>query len=153
MARILEEYANRGVFRGFSGGQLRGAKAIFTMLWHRDRSFELILDVRRNTMRFPVVLPEVPRGSSMYQEFKEFIESRHSEKLPEHRRIDRRKARVRSSNRGGDVSLTLTVEDRDYEYGARKFIHLVHEVYMVFLSDGRYYEYMVDKFDVDPDRI
>ena len=63
------------------------------------------------------------------------------------------KARVRSSNRGGDVSLTLTVEDRDYEYGARKFIHLVHEVYMVFLSDGRYYEYMVDKFDLDPDRI
>ena len=104
-------------------------------------------------MRFPLVLPEVPANSSMYRELQEFLESRQSESLPEHRRIDRAKAQVSAGNRQGAVSLTLTVKDDEYEYGARKLINLVHEVFLVFLYDGRYYEYMVEKFDLDPDRM
>ena len=71
---ILENYAARALFRGFSHGPARGGRAIFRMLWHRDRLFELILDVPRKTLRFPVVLPEVPADSSMYREFREFVE-------------------------------------------------------------------------------
>ena len=150
---ILESYAARAVFRGFSHGPARGGRAIFRMLWHRDRLFELILDVPKKTLRFPLVLPEVPANSPMYREFREFVESRFSDSLPEHRRIDAKKARVRCGNRGGNVSLTLTAVDGDFDYGTRKLIHLVHEVYMDFLLDGRYYEYMIEKFDLDPDRM
>lgn len=150
---ILETYAARAVFRGFSHGPVRGGRAIFRMLWHRDRLFELLLDVPRKTLRFPVVLPEVPANSPMYREFREFVESRFSDNLPEHRRIDAKKASIRCGNRGGSVSLTLTALDGDFDYGVRKLIHLVHEVYMDFLLDGRYYEYMVEKFDLDPDRM
>lgn len=123
------------------------------MLWHRDRLFELVLDVPRKTMRFPVVLPEIPADSSMYREFREFVASRYSEALPEHRRIDANKAVVRCGNRGGNVSLTLTALDGDFDYGVRKLIHLVHEIYMDFLFDGRYYEYMVETFNLDPDKM
>src|SRR5215471_1186055 len=125
---ILEGYARRGVFRGFSRGQGSKRRVAFRLLWHRDRLFELILDLDRHTLRFPLVLPEVDPKSAMYQKFKEFVKSRQSDEMPEHRRVDIRKARVRSMNRSGSVSLTLEVEDGDYEYGVRKLIHLVHEI-------------------------
>jgi hypothetical protein len=153
VAAILETYADRGVFRGFSKAAAGAGKAAFKMLWHRDRLFELILDVPKKTLRLPLVLPEVPASSSMYREFQEWVESLHSEDLLEHRRIDRKKAHLRCGNRGGNVSLALTVIDGDYEYGTRKLIHAVHETYLTFLADGRYYEYLVETFDLDPDRM
>jgi hypothetical protein len=153
VAETLENYARRGVFRGFSRGSVGKETAAFRMVWHRDRVFDFIFDFHRNTMRFPVVLPNIPADSSIYSELKGFIKSRHSETVPEHRRIDSRKAQVRSYNRGGNVSLTLTVVDGEFEYCARKLINLVHEIFMVFLIDGSYYEYMVETFDLDPDRM
>jgi len=151
VATILESYADRGVFRGFSHGPVRNGKAAFKILWHRDRLFDLILDVHKNTMRFPLVLPDVPADSSMYRKFKEFLMSRHSKAMPEHRRIDTRKVRLLCRNQGSNVSLTLKIEDRDYEYGTRKLIHFMHEIFLVFLADGCYSEYMVETFNVDPD--
>ena len=148
VAGILENYADRGVFRGFSK---EPGRARFKMLWHRDRLFEMILDVAKKTLRMPVVLPDAPK--SMYREFQEWVEARHSDELLEHRRIDSMKARLRCGNRGGNVSLTLTVKDGDFEYGTRKLIHAVHETYLTFLADGRYYDYMVETFDLDPDRL
>lgn len=153
VAETLENYARRGVFRGFSRGPVGKDKAAFRMVWHRDRVFDFIFDFHRNTMRFPLVLPNLPAGSKMYSELRGFIKSRHSDKVPEHRRIDSRKAQVRSYNRGGNVSLTLTVVDGECEYCARKLINLVHEIFMAFLIDGSYYEYMVETFDLDPDRM
>ena len=123
------------------------------MLWHRDRVFELSFDAARSILRFAVVLPEVPAGSSMYREFREFVTSRHSEEMPEHRRIDRSKAEVRCGNRAGDVSLTMTVSDGDYEYATDRLITLVHEVYLEFLYDGRYYDYLIETFKLDPDHM
>ena len=91
VAGILQDYAGRGVFRGFSQGPVRGRKATFKMLWHRDRFFELTLDTAKKTLCFPVVLPGVPRNSAMYREFVRFVESQYSPKVPAHRRIDRKK--------------------------------------------------------------
>jgi len=122
------------------------------MLWHRDRFFELVLDVPKKTMRFPVVLPDIPPDSSMYQEFQEWVESRHSQELLEHRRIDPKKARLKAGKRSSNLSLTLTVKNGDFEYGVRKLINAVHETYLGFLQDGRYYEYMIEAFDLDPDK-
>ena len=150
---ILENYAARAVFRGFSRGPERKGRATYRVLWHRDQLFELILDVARKTFRFPGVLPQVPANSSMYREFREYVESRFSEELPEHRRIDATKARAQVGNRAGHVSLTLSVLDGDFDYAVRKLIHLVHEIYLDFLMDGRYYEYMVETFNLDPDKM
>jgi hypothetical protein len=152
VAETLEHYARRGVFRGFSRGPVKNGRATFRMVWHRDRVFDFIFDANRGTMRFPLVLPDVPARSRMYLDLKAFIESRQSGALPDHRRIDSRKAQVGSYVRSGNVSLTLTVRNGDYQYGARKLINLVHEIFLVFLADG-YYEYTVEAFDLDPDRM
>lgn len=153
VADVLESYARRGVFRGFSRGPVGKGKAAFRMVWHRDRAFDFIFDFDKNTMRFPLVLPNVPADTKMYSELKGFIRSRQSDGVPEHRRIDKRKARVRALNRSGNVSITLSVAHGDYEYCTRKLINLVHEIFMTFLIDGGYYEYMVEAFDLDPDRM
>src|SRR5450432_1692701 len=98
---ILKNYADRGVFRGFSAGPVRGGRATFKMLWHRDQFFELILDVPKKTLRFPMILPGVPANSEMYREFRKWIAERHSPELLEHRRIDQKKARLTAGNRAG----------------------------------------------------
>ncbi len=151
VAEILESYARRGLFRGFSSGPVSKAKATFRMLWHYDRTFELILDLHKKKMSFPLLLPGVPASSPLYRELKSFIKSRHAEQLPEHRRIDTSKAEVRAYNRNGNVSLILNVMGDDYQYGVRKLIHLVHEIFMSFLRDGSYYEYLVENFDLSPE--
>jgi len=122
------------------------------MVWHRDRVFDFIFDANRGTMRFPLVLPDVPADSKMYSDLKAFIKLRQSGELPDHRRIDARKVQVGSYVRSGNVSLILTVRNGDYRYGARKLINLVHEIFLVFLADG-YYDYMIEAFDLDPDRM
>lgn len=121
------------------------------MLWHRDQSFELTVNVRSNTLRIPVVLPDVPAKSEMYREFRQYVRERQAEERLEHRRIDPNKAEVRCGNRAGNVGLTVRAIDGDLKYSVQKLIGLVHEIYMGFLYDGRYYDYMVEVFDLDPD--
>jgi hypothetical protein len=151
VTRRLEHYARRGVFRGFSPVQGRGEKTIYRILWHRGRVFDLLLDPVRGTLKFPIVLPEVPPDSKMYTALKAFIRARCSAELPEHRSIDRARAEVRPYNRTGDVALTLKVKDGDFDYGAQKLVHLVHEIYLDFLCDGRYRDYMIAQLGLDPD--
>jgi len=149
---ILEGYAAKAVFRGFSAHPKRGGKAAYKMVWHHDRPFELLLDVPNGTLLFPALLPGVPSRSDMYRELRAFLKSRQTDEVPEHRRVNPAKARLTSSNQRGVVSLTLTVKDDDFDYAARKLIQIVHEIFMVFLVDGPYFEYMVGQLGLDPDR-
>jgi hypothetical protein len=152
---VLQTFAERAVFRAYSPGPKRGARATYKMLWHRDRNFELILDTRNRTLTFPCVLPEIPPRSSMDSEFRAWVAERQSATIPEHRRIDPAKCSLSCTNKKGDLGVTLTLEgpNPDWEYGARQIINLVHEVYLWFINDGRYYTYMIDTFDLDPDHM
>ena len=149
---ILEGYAEKAVFRGFSAHAVRGGKATYRMIWHHDRPFELLLDVPKKTLRFPAVLPGVPVRSAMYRELKAFLKARQSDEIPEHRRVNPAKARLSAANQRGTVSLTVTVKDGDFDYATRKIIHVVHEIFLIFLEDGPYFEYMVEHLGLDPDR-
>jgi hypothetical protein len=149
---VLEEYAARGVFRGFHAAPPVADKASFRMMWHYDRQYEVNLDAPGATLTVAGLLPGVPTGSSMYNGFRSFLKDLQSPRLPEHRRIDRKRAVLRCSNRGGAVSLRLIVHDGDFEYGARKLIHAVHEIFLCFLADGPYTEYLTEHFGLDPDK-
>ncbi|MBL8207910.1 MAG: hypothetical protein JNM09_26995 [Blastocatellia bacterium] len=150
VAETLERYAQRGVFRGFSQ-DIRPTKAVFRLLWHRERVFQFSFEAQKNTMRFPLVLPNV--DAEMFRDLKEFINIRCTPELLDHRRIDPRKVQIQPSRRNGHVALTMQVLDGDDEYATRKLIHLVHEIFLTFLLDGRYYDYLVENFDLDPDRM
>lgn len=122
------------------------------MLWHYDRPFELLLDSTKKTLRFPAILPGVPARSDMYRELQAFVKARLSEEMPEHRRVNPAKARVTLTNQRGAVSLSVAVKDGDFDYATRKIIQIIHEIFLIFLVDGPYYEYMVEHLGLDPDR-
>ena len=144
---ILETYAARGVFKGFS----KVGDGAFKMLWHRDRYFNLLIGERKLT--FPVVLPEVPAKSKMMAEYRAFVAAFADAALIEHKRIDPEKVTVRCVAKKGSAGLEMTVLDGDLEYALRKLIHVVHETYLVFLYDGAYYDYLIETFDLDPDHM
>jgi hypothetical protein len=153
VGNTLEHYAQRGFFRGYSCLGKSGAKTTYRIRWHHEKFFDIQFDEKNNTVKFPALLPEVPSDSDMYKAFKKFVKARQADTLPDHRRIESSKALVKTLNRSSTVSLSLKMLDDDVEYGAKKIIHLAHEVFMDFLMDGLYYDYLVEVFDLDPDAV
>jgi hypothetical protein len=149
---ILESYAERAVFRGFSAHPGRGGKASFRMVWHYDRPFELLLDSANKTLTFPAILPGIPARSPMYRELQAFLKSRQSAEVPEHRRVNPSKARLTLTNQKSTASITVMVKDGDFEYATRKIIQMVHEIFLIFLVDGPYFEYTVEHLGLDADQ-
>jgi hypothetical protein len=138
----LQAYADRGVFRGFS--EVRGGH--FRFVWLIRHQMELSVDPARHVLQFRRLLPGVPAGSTLYAELKGFVTRRHDGELPEHRRIDRRRAEVSCANRGGFVSLSLKVKENQYAYGVNRLVNLVHELFL-HLRDA-HPEYLTENFDV-----
>ena len=151
IAAVLESYAARGVFRGFSRGPSKGGRASFRIAWHRGRTFDLTWEARRSTLRFASVLPAV--APEMFTDLERFVAARQSDDIVEHRRIDPALARVECCATGTDAGLTMSVTGGDLDYAVRKLIALVHEIYLVFLHDGKYYDYLIETFDLDPDYV
>jgi hypothetical protein len=138
----LRAYADRGVFRGFS--EIKNGR--FQFIWVVDHRMELSVDTAKHELRFIRLLPNVPAKSALYAELKSFIERRHDKELPEHRRIDRKRAEVSCANRGGFVSVSIKVKNNQYSYGVNRIINLAHELFL-HLRERRP-EYLVENFDV-----
>jgi len=138
----LQSYADRGVFRGFS--EIKNGR--FQFVWVVDHRMELSVDTAKHELRFIRLLPNVPAKSGLYAELKSFIERRHDKELPEHRRIDRKRAEVSCANRGGFVSVSVKVKNNQYAYGVNRIINLAHELFL-HLRERRP-EYLMENFDV-----
>src|SRR5215510_647172 len=110
----LQAYADRGVFRGFS--EIRNGH--FQFVWVVNHRMELSVDTAKQELRFRRLLHNVPSKSALYAELKSFIERRQDEELPEHRRIDRKRAEVSCANRGGFVSVSLRVNKKQVSVGS-----------------------------------
>ena len=141
----LQEYADRGVFRGFS--ETRAGQ--FKFAWGIHIEMELIVDSGKKALRFRRLLPNLPANSDLYRELKAFVADRHDPALPEHRRIDRRRAEAFCSSRGGNFSLELRVKNSQYEYAVNRIVNLVHELF-VHLKDV-HPGYLAESFDVPED--
>jgi len=138
----LQAYADRGIFRGFS--EIKSGH--FKFVWLLHRQMELTVDATKHELRFKQLLPAVPARSPLYAELKNFLEQRHDRTLPDHRRVDRKRAEATCSNRAGMVSISLKVKNNQYAYGVNKIVNLVHELF-VFLRDA-HPDYLVENFDV-----
>ena len=141
----LQAYADRGVFRGFSEGRAARGEHSFTFEWLSRRPLRFTVDTENGVLKFKNLLPGVPSNSALYSELKRFVNARHEGELPEHRRIDRRRAEVTCSNRGGNVSIALRVKKKQYAYGVNKIVNLTHEIF-VHLKD-HYADYLWESFD------
>ena len=138
----LQAYADRGVFRGFS--ETKNGR--FQFVWTMRHQMELVVDTTAHTLKFTRLLPGVPAKSKLYAELKQFIDERHGRSLPEHRRIDRRRAAVSCTNRGGFVSISLKVKNNQYAYAVNRIVNLAHELFL-HLRDA-HAEYLAENFDL-----
>ena len=151
--QVLRGYVDRGVFRSLGAAVPRGAQTSFTLVWHHGRSFRLVVDPTARTVSFPAVVPSIPARSPMLGELRSFTRQFTSTELPLHRRVDPAKGRMRLTPRPAGVSLSLTVVRGEWEYCTRRLVHIAHEIYMVFLPDGPYQQYRVEKLGLDPDAV
>lgn len=151
IAALLRGYADRGVFSGCSEPQVQGARAEFRIVWHYDRLCRFVIDTRACTVSFPDLLPDMSARSPMAKALRAFVVDATSSELPPHRRIDPKLGRIRVSIRNGCAHVAMDVLCGDYEYCARRLVHIAQEVFVVFLRDGPYYDYRIESLGVDPD--
>ena len=148
---LLEHYAGRGVFSGFGREADNRGNAGFRLRWHRNQEFHWVWSEAKQALRIACVLPAVPAGSVMHRQFRAWLAARQDDSLPPHRRCDRNKVALKTYNRGGDIALTMRVLDGDVDYAVTKLVSLVNEIYLDFLSDGLYFDWLVQTFELDPD--
>jgi hypothetical protein len=149
---VLHHYASRGTFRSFSEVAGPRGRMWFRFLWYRDITIRLEVDPASRSLVFQDLLPGVPARSAMDRAFRGFVAGRSARSVVEHRRVDLRRMAVRCINRGGALSLHVTLRPAHAEYGARKAVHLVHDVLIDFLSEGQYAQYQIDHLNLDPER-
>ena len=104
-------------------------------------------DGRRKALSFKKLLPNIVPGSALDTDLKAFIKGRCSPDQPEHRRLDSKRVAARYSNRQGTVNLSFLVVGNDYEYGVRKALNMVNEIFIAFLN-VYYPEYLVENFRI-----
>jgi hypothetical protein len=147
----LEHYAQRGSFRSFSSTPLNASKTEFTFSWFRDVTFRVVFNRPRRTLTFVDMLPGIPSRSEMDRHLRAFVKTYTSAAVPEHRRVDPRRVTVSVVNRGGTESLVFAFRTKDTAYAVRKAVHLANDILQDYLSDGRYAQYNVDHFNLNPE--
>ena len=81
----------------------------------------------------------------MFSDLQAFVAGRASPRLPPHRRVDRRRTRIRCVSARKTVSVELVATRNHHEYGVNRVINLVHEIFL-YLHTYRP-EYMWEHFD------
>ena len=148
-ARLMTDYARRGVFRGYSQLPARTGTMEFKVTWHGGLEFDIRVDAGRRTIAMPIVLPAAP--ADLYADFKEFVAARRVDNRPAHRRIDKTKAVIRCARHKGNIALSMAVKNGNFAYALQRLIHLVHETFLIFLANGKYRDYKVARLGADPD--
>ena len=143
--RLLRRYADRGVFRSFHVSETRGGKLSCKFEWLTERPLTAVYDPKTDALEFRNLLPDVPAASPMYAELKAFARERADSRLPDHRRIDPKRAAVKCTNRKGAVSIVISFKKGEREYGVARAVKLVNEIFLGFLK-GPYFDYMVANF-------
>ncbi len=140
VGEILKSYARRGVFRSYSerGGRYR-------FVWLTAEPFDVAFDPARDSLTFVNLLPAVSRELS--DGLKDFIRSCTSPDLPDHRRIDVSRLRVIYRRKRGVVSIEFLIQNHNYEYGVRKAVNIVNEIFLSFLT-VHHAPYMVEHFQM-----
>lgn len=150
---VLQEYADRGVFRAFRELEASNGRAEFEILCFpfTERPFKLVYQDKPRTLVFKSLLADMPARSEMYRSFKSFMQERSAPELEEHRRIDPERAELKWSNRLGNVNVSLHVKGDQHEYATRKAINLLTDLFLDLLTESPYYEYMAEHYNMPED--
>ncbi len=128
--RQLQAYADRRVFGGFSERPPVAGRYRFRFSWLGTDPLALDYTPASGTFVFRALLPHVPARSVLCADLAAFVAGRASTRLPPHRRVDRRRARVRCIAARGAVSVELVATRNFHDYGVNRVVNLVHEIFL-----------------------
>lgn len=147
----LRSYATRGVFREFSATPQGAQRMDYRFVWLTPRPMHAQFDARTSVLKLVELLPGIEPRSAMDKALREFLSGRFSAKLPAHRRLSKTLIReLKCVNRGGAMSISLTLNRKQTSEATRQAVNLVSEIFQNFLA-GPYHEYMVVNFDLRED--
>ena len=126
----LQAYADRRVFGGFSERPPVAGRHRFRFSWLGTEPLALDYTPANGTFVFRALLPNVPARSALYADLAAFVAGRASTRLPQHRRVDPRRARVRCVAARGGVSVELVATRNFHDYGVNRVVNLVHEIFL-----------------------
>lgn len=151
--RILQAYADAGLFSSFAVTHSATTIGTFALTWRYLPRATLTVDVEADELTLSHVLPWVSSRSPMGRSYRQFLCNLSAAERPSHRRMDSGKVKIASKATRGGLALQVLVIDRDYDYATRALVRVVQESIYEFLLDGPYYDYRVQKLDVDPDQV
>ena len=141
----MQHYADRAVFRGFSVTQERGRR-VFRFIWLSRKTMTLTYDPRTAMLSFAQLFPGLDRNSALLDELKTIVRERTTRAVPEHKRIDGRRARLGVTVRNGAASLTVGVRGAHHAYAVQRALNLVNDLFLALHAS--YPDYLIDEFGV-----
>lgn len=145
----LKDYADRGVFRGYTERPGRRGRIVFRFSWLARHPYDLQYEPRTGTFVFLNALPNVPARTSLARGLKKFVSGLSDESLPEHRRIDPARASVSAFVRKGEMRLKVVAQPAHHAYAAKRVVNLLHEVYLHLQS--YHPQYLWENYDASRD--
>ena len=149
MRGCLLDYATRGVFRAFTESRRRAGRYYFKFTWLAGEPYTLSYEPKTGTVTFTNAFPNVPARSTLYAELKSFIESRTAVSLPNHRRIDPRRAKPSCSRRRGTMAVHVVAKRGHHTYAVNRAVNLVHEIFLHLHT--KFPEYIWENYNVSED--
>jgi hypothetical protein len=149
---LLGEFVARGAFGSAAPSSRRRGVEVYRIVWFRGQQMELSVNARQARVSLRHVLPPVTPRSASDRRLRAWLRSREAAELPAHRRLDPRDLRASLRNAGGDMQLTLVSRTGDTVLAVRRLLHLVNELYLGFLATPECYDWIVEAFELDPDR-
>lgn len=144
VTEVLQEYADRGVFRGFRATPLARGRVEYQFLWLTKKPMTAVFDPHRRRLTFPSALPHVDRGIAAGM--KAIVDARSSRSVPSHKRIDARKCRIAAAVRKGDLSLTAEIRGDNHDYAVSRSLNVINEMFVALHE--HHPGYLIERFGI-----
>jgi hypothetical protein len=138
----LQAYADRGVFRGFRATPAPRGRVEYQFLWLTRTPMRAVFDSRRRRLSFASLFPAIDHATAA--ELRSMVAARATRVLPEHKRLDARRARFASAVRIGDFSLSVEIRGSNHAYAVKRSLNLVNELFLALQE--RHPDYLIERF-------
>jgi hypothetical protein len=144
VSAAFQQYADRGVFRGFRATPGSRGRVVYQFLWLLRRPMHAVFDTRRGALTFPALLPGVDGSSELASRLKAIVATRSKREQPAHKRLDARRARVSCAVRNGDWSLAVQIRGANHAYAVRNMLNLINELFLSLREKDP--DYLIERF-------
>ena len=141
---MLQQYADRGVFRGLSETRRPGGRYEYTFTWLMHRPFTLTFDPARRVLSLKNLFPHVGPRSAVARALRDIVAERSTRRVPAHKRLDGRHVKASCGIHRGHFSVTMRVRGDHETYAVRQLLHLVNELFLALHET--YPDYLIAQF-------